>query len=242
MITTRWKIKENWRRLLAELVIVAVGVGVALAVDNWNETRKELVAERDYLRGIAADLKASAKSLERTRKAAIENRAALEQLIAIAKGSSPPPDRELAVQLVRATYLDLPRLTTITFEELVSTGSLRILRNTRFKRALAESLEAFRQRSQWYDNYRRIEYNTENVLRGLAPIEIRTEGFDAVERPEVMARFDSEAVVTALRSTEDIVPIMEDSVWTQARAFRMADILLQNIAALQAMLLEMGVD
>jgi hypothetical protein len=58
LITSRWKIKENWRRLLAELVIVAVGVGVALAVDNWNETRKELAAEREYLLGIAADLQA----------------------------------------------------------------------------------------------------------------------------------------------------------------------------------------
>jgi hypothetical protein len=164
------------------------------------------------------------------------------QLIAIANGSSPPPDRELAINLVRATYLDLPRLTTITFEELVSTGSLRILQNTQFKRALAESLQVFRHQSQWYDNYRRIEYNTENVLRGLAPIEVRTEGFDAVERPEVMARFDSEAVVRAIRNTKDIVPILEDSVWTQARAFRTADILLQNIAALQAMLIEMGID
>lgn len=242
MITTRWKIKENWRRLLAELVIVAVGVGVALAVDNWNETRKELVAEHEYLLGIAADLKASEQSLESTRNAAIENRAALEQLIAIANGSSPPPDRELVVNLVRATYLDLPRLTTITFEELVSTGSLRILRNTRFKRALAESLQVFRHQSQWYDNYRRIEYNTEKALRGLAPIEVRTEGYDALESPEVMARFDSEAIVKALRSTQDIVPILEDSVWTQARAFRTTDILLQNIAAQQDMLVEMGID
>lgn len=242
MITNRWKIRENWRGLLAELVIIAVGVGVALAVDNWNETRKELVAEREYLLGIAADLKASAQSLASTRNAATGNRAALERLIAIANGSSPPPDRELAVDLVRATYLDLPRLTTITFEELVSTGSLRILRNTRFKRVLAESLQAFRHHSQWYDNYRRIEYNTEIALRGLAPIEVRTEGFDALENPEVMASFDSEAVVKALRTTKDMVPILEDSVWTQARAFRTADILLQNIAAQQAMLLEMGID
>ena len=242
MISTRWKLKENWRLLLAELVIIAVGVGVALAVDNWNETRKERVAERDYLRGIAADLEASAQGLEQTRNAAIENRAALEQLISIAHGAPPPPDPELAVTLVRATYLGLPRLTTITFEELVSTGSLRILRNTRFKRSLAELLEGFRQHSQWFDNYRRIEYNTEIALRGLAPIEVRTEGFGAVERPEVMARFDSEAVVRALRSNEDIVPILEDSVWTQARAVRTADILLQHIAAQRAMLVEMGVD
>lgn len=62
MLRGRWKLIDNWRRLLAELVIVAVavGVGVALAVDNWNEVRKERVAERDYLRGIAADLEDSA--------------------------------------------------------------------------------------------------------------------------------------------------------------------------------------
>ena len=242
MITSRWKIKENWRRLLAELVTVAVGVGVALAVDNWNETRKEHAAERDYLRGIAADLEASARGLERSRSAAIRNRAALEQLIAIANGAAPPPDRELALNIVRATYLDLPRLTNITFEELVSTGSLRILRNTRFKRAMAESLEVFQQQSQWFENYRRIEYSTEDALRGLVPIEIRADGFDAADRPDVMARFDAEAVVDALRADSDLVPILEDSVWTQSRAFRMADLMLENIARQQAMLLEMGIN
>lgn len=241
MIRRRWKLKENWRRLLAELVIVAVGVGVALAVDNWNEVRKERIAERDYLRGIAADLEDSATALERTREAATENRAALERLIAVAEGAPPPPPRDLATDLVLATYLGLPRLTTITFEELVSTGSLRLLEDAAFKRALAKMLQYFDQGSQWYDNYRRIEYTTEIALRGLAPVELRTEGRAALERPEVLAAFDAQAVVTALRANEELVAILEDSIWTQARAERLANDLLEQIGELQAMLADMGV-
>lgn len=81
MIREHWKIGENWRRLLAELIVVAVGVMVALAVDNWNEVRKERIVEREYLAGIAADLESSAVWLERTREAALRNQAALRRLI-----------------------------------------------------------------------------------------------------------------------------------------------------------------
>lgn len=242
MISTRWKVKEDWRRLLAELVIIAVGVGVALTVDNWNEARKELIAEREYLRGIGADLEESAIGLEQTRDAAVRNRAALERLIGIANGAPPPPAGDMAMDLVLATYLGLPRLTTITFEELVSTGSLRILRDAQFKRTLATLLEEFRARSQWYENYRRIEYTTEIALRGLAPIEVRTEGPAALERPDVIARFDTEAVAAALRNDEEIRPILEDSIWTQARVVGLTDDLLRRIDELQAMLAEMDLD
>lgn len=242
MTNTRWKVKENWRRLLAELVIIAVGVGLALAVDNWNEARKERIAERVYLRGIAADLEESVFGLKRVRDAAVNNRAALERLISVANGAPTPPAGEFARDLVFATYLGLPRLTIITFEELVSTGSLSILRDAQFKRTLAKLLEEYRQRSQWYENYRRIEYTTEIALRGLAPIEVRTGGGAAIERPEVLARFDTEAAAAALRNIEEITPILEDSVWTQARVVSMAEDLLQRIGELQAMLANMDLD
>ena len=242
MINTRWKVKENWRRLLAELVIIAVGVGLALTVDNWNEARKERIAEREYLRGIAADLEDSVVSLKRSRDAAISNRAALERLTSVANGAPTPPAQELARDLVLATFLGLPRLTITTFEELVSTGSLGILRDAQFKRTLAKLLEEYRYRSQWYENYRRIEYTTEIALRGLAPIEIRTGGGRALESPEVLARFDAEAVAATLRKIEGIRPILEDSIWTQARVVGLTEDLLQRIDELQAMLADMDLD
>ncbi len=242
MISTRWKISENWRRLLAELVIISVGVGLALAVDNWNDARKERVAERQYLRGIAADLEKSVVSLQRARDAAIENRASLERLIDVAEGAPTPPARELAKDLVHATYLGLPRLTITTFEELVSTGSLGILRDAQFKRALAILLEEYRYRSQWNENYRRIEYATEIALRGLAPIEFRIGRDAALDAPEALAGFDVEAVAAKLRNNDEIRPILEDSIWTQVRVVGVTADLLQSIEELQAMLADMDLD
>jgi hypothetical protein len=165
-----------------------------------------------------------------------------KRLISIANGAPTPPAPELARDLVLATYLGLPRLTITTFEELVSTGSLGILRDAQFKRTLAAFLEEYRYRSQWYENYRRIEYTTEIALRGLAPIEFRTEGDAAFDNPEVMARFDAEAVAAALRNDEEIGPILEDSVWTQARVAGLTGNLLQRIDELQAILAEMDLD
>ena len=242
MIMNRWRASENWRHLLAELVVIAVGVGLALTVDNWNELRKERIAEREYLRGIATDLEEAAVSLQSSRDSAINNRAALERLIDIADGAPTPPAPELAQDLILATFLSLPRLQITTVDELVSTGSLNIIRDTEFKRALANLLARYRDRSQWYENYRRIEYTTEIALRGLAPIEARTEGPEALERPEVLARFDAEEVAAALQSNDDIRPILEDSVWTQARVVGVAEDLLHAIAELQEMLAQMELD
>lgn len=242
MINTRWRVSENWRRLLAELVIIAVGVGLALAVDNWNEGRKERIAEREYLRGIAADLEESVIRLERARDAAMVNRDALERLLGVANGAPTPPPEDLARDLVLATYLGLPRLTITTFEELVSTGSLGILRDAQFKRNLARLLEEYRYRSQWNENYRRIEYTTEIALRGLVPIEVRIGGRAAFKDPKALARFDADAAATSLRSHGEIGAILEDSVWTQARVVSVTEDLLRLIEELQAMLAEMGLD
>ena len=242
MIGTRWKVTENWRRLLAEFVVITVGVGLALAVQNWNEHRKERIAERQYLLSIAADLEESAEGLHRSRDTAIQNRAALERLIAVAGGEPVPPPADFARDLVFATYLGLPRLQMTTVEEMVSTGSLGILQDVEFKRTLGKVLEEFRHRSQWNDNYRRIEYTTEIALRGLVPIEIRTEGERALESPEVMAGFDAEAVAETLRANEAIVPILEDSIWTQARVMSISGDLLMRMDELQAMLAEMDLD
>jgi len=234
MIREKWKIGENWRRLLAELIVVAVGVMVALAVDNWNETRKEHIIEREYLAGIVADLETSADSLEKTRAAAIQNQAALWQLIAVSQGGSPPAPEDFLLSLVRATYLGLPRVSRVTFDELVSTGSLRLLRDRAFKRRLAEWYERFDYQAQWYPSYRRMEAATEVALRGVTPIEIRLEGADGVTR--LAEEFDEAVVVAALRANADMVPILEDSVWTQHRVIMGADALLEDIAGLRAML------
>ena len=233
VLGAKWKLTEHWRRLLAELVIIAVGVGVALAVDNWNDVRKERQLESEYLEGIAEDLATTRRNLLRDIESAETNSAALRSLIAVAQGAPPPPDARFTRDLILATFLGLPDVSSITFDELVSTGSLRLLRDREFKRKLAEFYQTFEWGTQFYDEYRRKEAATETVLRGLLPLEARLDlrVIDELEDP-----VDADAVADELRRRPDLVAILEDSVWTQMRVEFVAGQLLERIAELEGML------
>jgi len=233
MIGKTWLIKEHWRRLLAEFFIIVVGVLAAMAVNNWNDARKDRQTEAEYLAGIAADLAATEASLQRTMEAAKKNQAALRQVIAVAKGADPPPPADLTWDLIRSTYLGLPQVSRITFDEIVSTGSLRLIRDHALKRRLAEFYEQFDFSSQFYPEYRRKEAATELVLRGLLPLEARLDNRRIPDIPNVI---DVDAVTAELRSRKDLVPILEDMVWTQMRAILGAETQLKLIDELQAML------
>jgi hypothetical protein len=240
MIPQTWKIRQHWRRLLAEFLVIAIGVMAALAVDNWNDARKDRIAEREYLAGIAADLRTTAEDLARSRTAATDNQAALQLLIGVVEGGEPPAAEQLVEALIRSTYLGLPRVSEITFQELVSTGSLRLISDTEFKRRLAEYYREFEYLSQWYPEYRRKEAATETLLRGLLPLHARLEMNEA-GMARAAAEFDVPAVVASLRSRPDAVAILEDSVWTQFRVIRSCGRLLETARELQAMLETPGV-
>lgn len=233
LLPTRWRLKEHWRRLLAEFVIIAVGVGVALAVDNWNDVRKERQLESEYLAGISEDLATTRQNLQRDIESAAANSAALRSLIAVAQGAPPPPDAQFTRDLIFATFLGLPHVSSITFDELVSTGSLRLIRDRDFKRKLAEFYQTFEWGSQFYEEYRRKEAATETVLRGLLPLDARLDlrVIDDLEDP-----VDAEAVAAELRRRPDLVAILEDSVWTQMRVELAASQLLERIEELEQML------
>lgn len=46
----------NWRRGLAEVALIFVGITLALLFDNWNEERKERALERQLLSEVRSDL------------------------------------------------------------------------------------------------------------------------------------------------------------------------------------------
>lgn len=240
MLNKRWRIKEHWRRLLAEFFVIAVGVLTAMAVDNWNDTRRERVLEAEYLVGIAADLEATRRYLQFSLEAAQENQAALYALIAIAQGDPPPSAARLTEDLIRATYLGLPRASSITLDELISTGSLRLIRDQAFKRRLAEFYQRIEWSQQFYPEYRRKEAATEAALHGMLLLEARLDLRNIATLPGLV---DVERVTDTLRSrASDFIPVFEDSVWTQARVMLGANDALEQLDELLAMLAAMGVE
>ena len=209
---------DSWRRAGLEALAIAVGVSLGLAADTWDEQRRERELEQEFLQGIRLDVQATREDYARIRDSASENRQALERMIAAIEGGPRPwaSRQAFAVDLVRCTFLGLPQPSRITFTELQSTGSMRVIRDVDFKRALAAWYREFDGKAQFFDEYRRKEAAMEEAMLGLLPLSVRLD-----LRPGASAPLDDDFTIDAtlevLAARPDVVARMEDMIWIHSR-------------------------
>jgi len=206
------------RRLLAEFLIVALGVLAALAADNWNDSRKERDIERAFLDGIATDMEQNIQSLDRSIGEAEVNKEALQRVIrGIESGESQwqTPD-DFIRDLIRCTYLGIPQLSSIAFDELRSTGSLRLIRDDVFKRRLSEYYARFEYHGQFHGEYRRKEAAVEEALLGFLPLRERLLFSDDHEAA-LGSNVNVDEWLTRMQQRPLILERLGDMVWVQHR-------------------------
>jgi len=114
----------------AELSVIVVGILLALGIDGWVEARDEAGLEVHYLALLVRDLDATEESLdrfiavnERTRAAGVEGYRMLHLPVDRIDG-----DRLSATLEAAGTRLT-PRLPRAAYTELLSSGSLRLIRD-----------------------------------------------------------------------------------------------------------------
>ena len=125
-----------------EIVLVVIGILIALQINNWNENRKNVILERDYLHAISADL---------------TNLTSTIQSIYIDRFDDKIENLKLAKTYSEAPYPitdTLNFLTTVSrgaisfsgfylsddgaYQELISTGNLRLIQNDSLRKQLSE--------------------------------------------------------------------------------------------------------
>lgn len=208
---------RNLRRLTLEFLVIALGVFAGLAADNWNDGRKERALEGAFLDGIAADLADNIEEIERISGGARLLEASLLRVIeAVRSGESQWSTPEAMIEdLVKCTYLGVPRLSSVTWDELRSTGSLRLVRDREFKRRLAQYYQRYEYHAQFHPEYRRKEAAAEEALLGLLPLAARNSMSDS-DRVE-SAGIDADDLLARLRHAPGLVERLEDMAWVQHR-------------------------
>ena len=209
--------KLSFRRFAAEALAIAAGVFIALLVDNWNEDRKDRQIAWEFLEGIELDLHQNNERINRVKGTATGLKAALERVIqAVETGENlwDSPD-DFVLDLVRCTYLGTPSLSSIAFDELQSTGSMRLIEDVEFKRRLANYYAVFRFHSQYHAEYRRKEAGVEEALLGFLPLADRLAISDhSMTRDSAI---DVEQTLAQMRDVPKLVARLEDMVWVQHR-------------------------
>lgn len=124
-------------RLAGEFVVIVLGVLVALAVDEWRETRAERAREAAYYRALAEDLERDLEEYEFSLDFLDRSVDAAEHVLAAVRGEEPDdPGRPLAHSVTYASWVNYPAWTSGTVDELVNSGSIRLILDEDIKRAM----------------------------------------------------------------------------------------------------------
>jgi len=153
-------VRDGTRRLVAEFVVIFVSVLAALAADQWVQSHRDREAEAAYLRRLEADLVTDSTMLADRLQASSRGLGLIEALW------KELPE-EGALQLPAGRPYELvgsgvpPSASSSTFDELISTGNLTLIRDVTVRRVLLE----------YYQNSARRSGDLENAFtRGRNPI------------------------------------------------------------------------
>ena len=163
--------EHDWLTVLVELAIVMAGVFLGIEAANWNQSRQDRAEERRYYGQIIEDLRndlttlATAEKLSRSHDRAAENTlTALRD--GIPTGTSPA---RVARDIHLGGWLFIPKPARGTYDELISTGNLGLLRDDRAKAAIAEYYRSFDSNRQWDEIMRQQQSDYWRRTAGVLP-------------------------------------------------------------------------
>jgi putative cell wall-binding protein len=131
------KTGKYFKYAIGEIVLVVIGILIALQINNWNENRKNKIAEADYYCRILNDFEFNEKLIDETSKLTT-NRIKLCKKLLIDLNSIPNDRSKILNDFVVAVRQDVFVPSTITFDDLTSSGQLKLLTDIKLKNRLIE--------------------------------------------------------------------------------------------------------
>jgi len=154
----------DWKYVVAETVVVAIGVAIALTADAWWDDRSDRAAESLYLRGLQEEFGTTAFDLEEEINSSVESIVAIDELMEFMISEPVEAPSEVLQKMEAGFKTSILRPVTATYDDLVTSGNIGILRSDALRIALAK----------WHaqlENHRRLEDHV------LAPLYLLTDEF-----------------------------------------------------------------
>ncbi|KPJ83897.1 MAG: hypothetical protein AMS19_02760 [Gemmatimonas sp. SG8_23] len=133
--------RVNWSQAVAEVLLLAIGIGLALLADSWWQQRQERVEEQSYLTALHADFSATRDELARTLEDSRGTRdhvVAFLELLSGDEGSVPVDSLERMVEPSFWWWDVEPVLAT--YQDMVNSGDLRLIQNGELRVEMAAFL------------------------------------------------------------------------------------------------------
>jgi hypothetical protein len=131
----------RWAQVLVELALLIVGILVALAVDGWIEDRRDARLEREYLGRLERDLAQNLDILNEFVE--FEGRQIADGVLVYrALRGADATDREAVAEAIsHLTHRRTLRLVRATYEDLLSTGNLGLIRDAALRDTIVKLYE-----------------------------------------------------------------------------------------------------
>ncbi|MFK7781484.1 DUF6090 family protein [Psychroserpens sp.] len=120
-----------------EIILVVIGILIALQINNWNENRKNKITEADYYCRILDDFKLNEKLIDDNYELTTNRIKLTKELIKDLNNI--PNDKSIILnKFTAALRHDVSVPSNITFEDLTSSGQLKLLTDIKLKNRLIE--------------------------------------------------------------------------------------------------------
>ncbi len=165
--------RQDWAAVLLEILVVMVGLVAAFQVDRWWEARRARLEEREYVARLIADVGIDIPALEYAVSLA-EVRLGFGDLLAeVAKEPSVAMGRpaHFLAAVSQAAFTYTPSLASHTFDDLRSTGNLKLIRDKGVTRALHDYYEFDQAQRQFVSLNLMIEHRYFELSAGILSLE-----------------------------------------------------------------------
>jgi len=130
--------RRDWFVVFIELVVVIVGLVLAFQIDRWREESADRKLEAVYLQRLTNDIESDIPPLESAIRIADMRKNYVELLMAVAEDPAVALEQPMSflVAIDQASFTFSPSSNRATYEDLRSTGNMRLIRNQELKTRL----------------------------------------------------------------------------------------------------------
>ena len=163
-----------WLRVFVEGVVIVGSILLAFGIEAWWDDRQEAEVERGYVARIAADLRETRASIEEN---ADHYQMLLRHAAAVAPildGAQPFPEDTLGflASVLQASRITAPIVARSAYDDLISTGNLRLIRSDTLRYELSRFYGRVEVRLDPV-NYSGDQEPFRAVVRSVIPVEVQ---------------------------------------------------------------------
>ena len=129
----------HWKRIAAESIAVVMSILLAFAIDAWWDEKSDRAEEIQYLTALHRDFQITALELEDQIERASRTMRRVDRVLEMISSDDglQLPD-EFSNAVGEAYSIGRPNFITATYQDMVNSGSLRLVRNEQVRLAMAD--------------------------------------------------------------------------------------------------------